>query len=353
MHVEVIGWDIGGAHLKAVALSETGAILDIRQYPCPLWLGLDRLESALSEAVSDFGIAPSCRHAVTMTGELADYFEDRAAGVKALISAMLRRFGAGRILVFAGRAGFLRADGMEPAHALDVASANWLASASLVARRLPRPALLVDIGSTTTDLIVLVNGEVRSRGYTDYDRLRYDELIYTGVVRTSAMTLADKLPFEGEWVNLMAEHFATTADIYRLTGELVEHTDQLPAADGGEKSIAGSERRLARLLGRDRHDAGPDQWRQLALCLRERQLSRIGRAVERQFSRNLLPADSPLVGAGAGCFLARVIAARSNRPYLDARDLLPRPATATTLSVSDCLPAAAVACLSFPLLTHA
>jgi probable H4MPT-linked C1 transfer pathway protein len=347
MPVELIGWDIGGAHLKAVALTDGGTIADIRQYPCPLWQGLGKLESALSEAVNDLGIVPSCRHAVTMTGELADHFEDRAAGVQVLISTMLRRFGAESILVFAGRAGFLRADAVEPAHALEVASANWLASASLIAHRLRQPALLVDIGSTTTDLTVLAGGEVHSRGYTDYDRLRYDELLYTGVVRTSAMALADKLPFEGEWVSLMAEHFATTADIYRLTGELAEHIDQMPAADGGEKSVAGSERRLARLLGRDRHDGGPEQWRRLALCLRERQLARITQAMERQFSRNLLTAESPLVGAGAGRFLARVIAARSDRPYLDALDLLPRPATVTALSVSDCLPAAAVACLAF------
>ncbi|MEW6037853.1 MAG: hydantoinase/oxoprolinase family protein [Pseudomonadota bacterium] len=347
MPIELIGWDIGGAHLKAVALTDSGAIADIRQYPSPLWQGLERLEIALSEAEKELRIAPSCRHAVTMTGELADHFEDRAAGVQALISTMVRRFGAEGILVFAGRAGFLRADAVKPVHALEVASANWLASASLIAHRLRHPALLVDIGSTTTDLIVLAGGEVRSRGYTDYDRLRYDELLYTGVVRTSAMALADKLPFEGEWVSLMAEHFATTADIYRLTGELAEHTDQMPAADGGEKSVAGSERRLARLLGRDRNDGSPEQWRHLALCLRERQLSRITQAMERQFSRSLLTAESPLVGAGAGRFLARVIAARSARPYLDALDLLPRPATVTALSVSDCLPAAAVACLAF------
>jgi probable H4MPT-linked C1 transfer pathway protein len=353
MRIELVGWDIGGAHLKAVALSDTGAIADVRQYPSPLWLGPERLESALSAAVSDLEVTPSCRHAVTMTGELADHFENRAAGVQALISTMLRRFGADRILVFAGRAGFLRADAVKPQHTLDIASANWLASASLIANRLRQPALLVDIGSTTTDLIVLASGEVHSRGYTDYDRLRYDELIYTGVVRTSAMALADELPFDGDWVNLMAEHFATTADIYRLTGELAEHSDQMPAADGGEKSIAGSERRLARLLGRDRDDASPGQWRQLALCLRERQLARITRAVERQLSRNLLPAESPLVGAGAGRFLARVVAARSGRTYLDAIDLLPRPATATAIPVSDCLPAAAVACLAFPLLEKA
>lgn len=348
MPIELIGWDIGGAHLKAVALCGSGAIVDILQYPCPLWLGLDKLENALSEAIRDFGIGPHCRHAVTMTGELADSFEDRAAGVNALITAMSQRFGAENVVVFAGRSGFLPADEATPTQSASIASANWLASASLIAALSPQAGLLIDIGSTTTDLVALVNGEVRCRGYTDYDRLRYDELIYTGVVRTPAMALASRVPFEGEWVTLMAEHFATTADIYRLTGELAEHTDQMPAADSGDKTAAGSERRLARLLGRDRDSGNPEQWRRLAHCLRERQIGLVARAIERQWSRDLLPAGSPLIGAGIGRFLVAAIAARMEIPYLDAHSLLPTPIGVAALSVSDCLPAAAVACLAFP-----
>ena len=65
------------------------------------------------------------------------------------------------------------------------------------------------------------------------------------------MALARRAPFAGHWVSLMAEHFATTADVYRLTGDLPEHADMLPSADHGAKNVAASARRLARMLGLD------------------------------------------------------------------------------------------------------
>ena len=42
----IIGWDIGGAHLKAVLLDANGNVLNIKQLPCPLWRGLHELDSA-------------------------------------------------------------------------------------------------------------------------------------------------------------------------------------------------------------------------------------------------------------------------------------------------------------------
>ena len=43
----VIGWDIGGAHTKMARLDGRGRVLDVAQYPCALWLGLDRLDARL------------------------------------------------------------------------------------------------------------------------------------------------------------------------------------------------------------------------------------------------------------------------------------------------------------------
>ena len=62
------------------------------------------------------------------------------------------------------------------AHASDIASANWHASAALIARCC-REALLVDMGSTTTDIVPIVAGAVAARGYTDAERLATGELL--------------------------------------------------------------------------------------------------------------------------------------------------------------------------------
>ncbi len=149
----------------------------------------------------------------------------------------------------AGRAGFLHDMGAVE-HALDVASSNWHASATLVAQFFP-DALLVDAGTTTTDLVPLKGGAVAARGYSDAERLAEGELVYTGVVRTPVMAVARTAPFKGRMQGVAAERFATMADVWRLLGALPAGADPYPTPDLKGKSTQESAARLARMLGRD------------------------------------------------------------------------------------------------------
>jgi probable H4MPT-linked C1 transfer pathway protein len=276
-----------------------------------------------------------------MTGELADLFPDRASGVARLIAAARERFAGRQLQVWAGRAGFLT-----PAAALrrplDVASANWLATATLVGSRLDH-ALLVDIGSTTTD-IVPIEGGARFAGYTDRERLAAGELVYQGLTRTPVMGIADAAPFAGRRVPLMREHFATAADVWRLLDRLDEADDQHPAADGGAKSIEASARRLARMIGADLADAAPRAWRDLAAALASAQLRRIEDGLRLVLSRVRLPEGAPLVGAGCGRLLVADLAHRLGRPHRDLANLLDA-APQLAAAAATCAPAAAVALL--------
>lgn len=344
MAIDTVGWDIGGAHLKAAALDREGRIVRVLQWACPLWQGLAALDGAMDGIAAKLAVVDARVHAVTMTGELADLFPNRRDGVRSLIDAMQRRF-ASRLLLFAGPAGMLERQQIGSAHLELIASANWLASGLFASARRDR-GLLIDVGSTTTDLVLFANGEVLTRGYTDHERLRYDELLYLGILRTPVMTIADSAPFEGHWVAPMNEHFATAADVYRLTGELPECGDQFPAADGGVKDRAGSARRLARMIGRDSDSADAQAWLALARYFRESQLSRISRAVYLQLSRSQAADRTPLIGAGLGRFLVRDLARRLDLEYLDAGDLAPVVPGGPPFSAADCLPAAAVAYLA-------
>ena len=89
----VVGWDVGGAHLKA-ARAENGRIVDAIQVASPLRLGLERLAQSFVEAKAKIGTADL--HAVTMTGELADTFSSRIDGVEQLSALAMRELaGAG------------------------------------------------------------------------------------------------------------------------------------------------------------------------------------------------------------------------------------------------------------------
>jgi probable H4MPT-linked C1 transfer pathway protein len=337
----VIGWDLGGAHVKAARLDAAGTVVQVRQVACPLWQGMPHLHAAVEQLRSALGEAPL--HAVTMTGEMADLFPTRAEGVAQLVNAMRQLLPAPELRFYAGADGFVAApDAAERAGCM--ASANWRASAAVVAARVPA-ALFLDIGSTTIDLVPVRDGEVRACGRDDATRLRAGELVYTGAGRTPVMALVDQVPFAGEWTPVLAEHFATVADVYRLLGTLPQALDQHPAADGGEKTWDGSARRLARAIGRDVESAPAEAWRRLAAWIARAQARRVEDACDRVLSRGDLADDAPVVVAGAGRFLAADVASLHGRPTIEFGRLLPVAASEQERA-SDCAPAVAVAWLA-------
>ncbi len=190
---------------------------------------------------------------------------------------------------------------------------------------------------------------MRAAGYTDYRRLIPGELVYTGIVRTAVMAVARTAFDKGHEVGLMAEYFATMADVYRVTGELDELHDQTETADGAEKTVIASARRLSRMIGCDFSADELPRWQRFASHIRAQQLQEIQRSCEKQLSRCGLAQNSPFVGAGVGRFLVRQIALNLGYPYVDFSDLFQVSAVRKGLSVADCAPAAAVACMAWEL----
>jgi probable H4MPT-linked C1 transfer pathway protein len=334
----VAGFDIGGAHLK-VARVEDGRVVDAVMMATPLWQGLDTLASAFAEAAplhADAGLK-----AFTMTGELSDIFPSREAGVAALLDEIARQFPSGEKLVYAGRSGFA-ALGDARRLAADVASANWHATAALVAK-LTGDGLFVDMGSTTTDLIAVRDGRVANTGYTDAERLLTGELVYTGFTRTFLFGVASQAPVRGQFSPLMNEYFASMADVHRILGVLDETDDKHPSADGKEKTIAGSTTRLARMIGRDAADLDPAEWLHIAWWFSEQQLRTVHNAAFKV--AGCLPLHAPVVGAGTGRWQIRRLAARLERDFIDFADIIPA-VDGIRSEASSAAPAAAVALLA-------
>ena len=334
----VIGFDIGGAHLKAARASD-GRIVEVLLLPCNPHYGLARLEGAIEEAVARLGAAE--RFAVTMTAELSDAFETRAAGVATIASAVVRRAKDAEALFYAGEAGFLPFAAVRDA-AQAIASANWRASAELVARRSPE-ALFVDMGSTTTDLVPIFGGRVSALGGGDAERLANGELVYTGLSRGDPLAGVTLAPIAGRWTPLARENFATMADVRRVLGDLAE--DAEPTADGRGKSVAESIARLARLAGRDAAEASPAQWRALASFLARAQMRSIEDQIALLRSRGAVAEDAPIVGAGVGRALVARLALSEGRAYRDVCEFIDA-APEVVQAAADCAPACAVALLA-------
>lgn len=343
----LVGWDIGGAHLKAARIDD-GHLSAVFEKPCPLWQGIEHLARACDEVLATLPDAPVL-HAVTMTGEMADLFPDRSSGVEHIVACFAERIDARHrdmLRFYAGKHGFVNAEaGARYGDA--IASANWLATAECCAAS-EGEGILIDIGSTTTDIIPFVGGQPCALGASDAGRLGSGELVYAGMVRTPLMALARRAPLAGTWRETMNEYFATSADIFRLLGELDESTDLYPAADNGPKSAEGSARRLLRMLGEDLTPATDKSVATLARWYRERLLQRIGDALAQVISRDLVSAQAPLIGAGVGRFLVPELAARWQRPYRDCAELLCPESDNPSLRAwaGHCAPAVAVARLA-------
>jgi probable H4MPT-linked C1 transfer pathway protein len=334
----IAGFDVGGAHLK-VTRAENGRIVAAVTIATPLWLGLDHLTSALDEAAPLY--AGADLNAFTMTGELSDIFPSRDVGVAALLEQISERFPAARNLIYAGRSGFVEV-AQAARLSMDVASANWHATAQLVGK-LAGDALFVDMGSTTTDVIAIKDGAVANDGYTDAERLLTGELVYTGFVRTFLFGVASSAPVRGKLTPLMNEYFASIADVHRILGVLDEKDDKHPSADGKEKTVAASIARLARMVGRDAADLAPSEWSDVARWFSERQLRKIHDAAFRVAGS--LASDAPIVGAGTGRRQIKRLAERMERRFIDFAGIIPAD-DAVRGEASIAAPASAVALLA-------
>lgn len=342
--ITTVGWDIGGANLKAAAFSASGELIKVGQWSCPLWLGLSHLENAIQVAKTlwQFSNKP-CHHIITMSGELVDLFASRMEGVSRILATLDEAFSGQAIHIYAGGRQFIALNQIKAEWMPMIASANWQAMGEWVAS-VQRHAILVDIGSTTTDLLLIEDYALKNLGTNDHQRLGCDELVYTGVTRTPVMAITQKAPVRGIWVNLMAEYFATMADIYCITDEINPQLDLSMTADGGEKGFSASMLRLARMTGLDRADLDDSSGIKLAEYVRYRQIGLIADALCRQLSRT--SQRTPLIGAGIGRFLVPELARIFGLPYQDIHQIMPLPHLPdTTPSPADALPAFAVAYL--------
>jgi probable H4MPT-linked C1 transfer pathway protein len=251
MAIPILGLDIGGANLKA---AHTNGVA--RTNPFALWKNPDGLAAELVRVRA--AMPPHDLLAITMTGELCDCFPTRRAGVAAILQSAQAAAGPVPMRVWStgGRFVSVAEAGADP---LSVAAGNWLALAHYVARRFAdERVLLIDTGSTTTDIVYLNHGVPEPRWRADADRMLSGELVYTGVRRTPICAVL------GMCIEVAAEFFATMLDAYVMLGLLPENADDRDTADGRPMTRACAHARLARLRCADVETFSETQALQLA-----------------------------------------------------------------------------------------
>lgn len=243
LHRDVLALDVGGANVKAA--DGTGWT---HAEPFAMWREPGRLADVLTRIVQ---AATPRRLVATMTGEIADCFAGRAEGVAHIVEAVVAAASAAGCELpefYAVDGRLLAADAARRAP-LAVAAANWHAVARLAGAVAGHErALLVDIGSTTTDIVPLVAGTPAPLAADDPGRMLSGELVYTGIERTPVSAVVRWLPHGGRRRPVASERFADVRDAWLLLGDLPEQPHCHDTADGGPSTADAARVRIARTM---------------------------------------------------------------------------------------------------------
>ena len=292
----IIGLDIGGANIKyCTTCGRQGNV------PFELWKSPERLASFVS-SIPEW---QNAQHVgITMTGELADCFDTKAQGVEKICQAVGSIANEKNSLAFYQTSGYF----VEIEEAIDnwrlTAASNWHALAHSVGFILP-DCLVIDLGSTTLDLIPVRNGNPAAKGNTDLTRLAAGELIYTGVVRSPVCAVAREFAWNGISIPLAHEYFSNMLDVYLIRNQIAESTDKRHTADSRPADKQHAYARLSRMICADRSEIKSHDIDELAnqVALVHRQI--VESAIARQV---FLPGSDQIYAVlGEGAFLVKQI----------------------------------------------
>jgi len=297
-----LGIDIGGANTK-IATSD-GNIIELHYLP--LWK-----DTTLPQTLKDIAkrLKPDIV-GVVITGELADCFEDKVHGLTFIMQAVEDAFGC--------EVSYINTNGDIHEHIdelRNLAAANWAASSRLIGEEIG-DCIFVDVGSTTSDIIPILNSKhVASK--TDFKRLLASELVYMGTLRTNVATLVDKVELEEGTCRVSSELFTTTGDVYLLLGDIMPETYTCTTADGTGKSRLETMRRLARLVCADLEEISENNIIEIAGQVKEKQIDLLAGAIFAVSEKHRL---CRIVAAGIGEFMVIEAAERLGMECISVAD---------------------------------
>ena len=290
--VEFLGIDIGGAHTKAVGLDIKQKIVFFFYEKCAIWNNEDNLKKTLNKIKKKLNLSiPLC--GITITAEMCDVFSDRNEGVKKL-SAICDDVGI-NFFFFCNTRNFFK----KKIEAKNVSSMNWLATAKFFEKKLEK-CLIIDFGSTTTDLIIIKNHKILNQYFNDFDRINNFELVYTGLTRTPIFSLSNKILLNNKSYNLIPEFFSNMADIYRIKGILPNKVDLFATCDKKDKSKYSSLVRVSRNFGFDYQNKHLKYLQKISDNLVDKQLDLIFFSAKKLLEKNMLKSNMPIVACGIG-----------------------------------------------------
>lgn len=312
---KVIGWDIGGANTKAAFIrTKNGSIDELKtavEY-FPVWKGTEKLGGLLSKLEEQVSSKVKLdRVAVTMTAELSDIYRTKREGVNHILESVAQIFPETPIVVLDvdARLRSIQEAKLEP---FKVAAANWAATGWMVSQII-KDCVVIDVGSTSTSIVPVVEGTIAAAGKTDMDKLMNGELVYTGSLRTNIATIANSIPIRGSIAKVSSELFAQSGDVHLILGNITEKDYTVETADGKGRTKIEAMARVARVICADSEMLTEEEIIQVSKYVFNRQIEQIVEGLSQVYSRIKPRAKRKVVGVVTGLgrgFLAKKAAQR-------------------------------------------
>ena len=319
--ISILGWDIGAANVKAAWLAwDRNCEEQVRAFsqPFEIWRDKNQLPRILRIVYGAVAQEiPPRAMAMTMTAELSDAFASKREGVLFVMDCVQACFPEVGIYCLNLSGKFVEISEAR-AHPLEFAAANWLASALWISRQLPN-CLLLDVGSTTTDILPILDGQVYVSRRTDLGRLSSGELVYTGALRTNLAAIVQSLPVAGKMCRVASEYFAISGDVHLVLGTLNPQDYTCPTPDGQPPSVDSARRRIARIVCADDEMLSTAEIDELARHIYGRQVRQIQDGIHQVLSRLPQLRNQPVVVFGAGSFLGKAAAEGMGLEILDLK----------------------------------
>jgi len=152
--------------------------------------------------------------AITITAELSDAFQTKKEGIETILDALEKVFEKDKLRFISTQSSFLDYDTVK-SNPYSVAAANWVSTALFLGHYVSE-CILIDAGSTTVDIIPIVDSQPASIGKDDISRLINHELIYTGGLRATIPSITHHVPYKGKKLRISFEKYKIKDNFYHL-----------------------------------------------------------------------------------------------------------------------------------------
>ena len=308
-----VGWDIGGANIKIVALDENLNFIYSNKFCLPIGESFSQIKETISYCLASIN-QYDLFHLVTFTAESCDNFDNRSIAIKSLAKICFKLLG--KNLKFYSHKNKYENFKYVINNPLMFASSNWIPYRSFLIKKY-KYDIAMDLGSTTTDIIP--NKTYKKIGISDFERINMGTLLYFGVERTPLSMLFNNVNINRKKIHLLNEFYAKSSDVFLISKDLLSSDVISKNCDGRSNSLDNCRKRLLRQFGLDLSQKNFGLSNKIVKAIKNDIIENIDNLVKRHIKKNK---TAKIFVTGQGEFLLKELCKKKKYKFYSSSNML-------------------------------